>query len=88
MKNLFKRIFCIFLAVVFTVLLCIQAEASGNVIYSGADGCGKRIAITFDDGPHPVWTEKLLEYLIFLLKIQFAPHFLSLAKMQNIIQIL
>ena len=63
MKNLFKRIFCISLAVVFTALLCIKAEASGNVIYSGADGCGKRIAITFDDGPHPKKTAEILDFL-------------------------
>ncbi len=63
MKNLFKRFFCVLFAVVFAALLCIQAEASGNVIYSGADGCGKRIAITFDDGPHPKKTAEILDLL-------------------------
>ena len=30
---------------------------------SGADGCGKRIAITFDDGPHPRKTAEVLSVL-------------------------
>ncbi len=50
-------------AVVFAALLYIRADASGNVIYSGADGCGKRIAVTFDDGPHPKKTAEILDLL-------------------------
>jgi polysaccharide deacetylase family sporulation protein PdaB len=34
-----------------------------GVIFSGKTDCGKRIALTFDDGPHPTQTMKILELL-------------------------
>ena len=34
-----------------------------GVIFSGNTSCGKRIALTFDDGPHPVRTPKILDIL-------------------------
>lgn len=46
-----------------TLLLALTVSAGGNVIYSGASGCGKRVALTFDDGPHPYKTEKILDLL-------------------------
>lgn len=53
------------------VLLCASmifaalpyCRALGKIVYSGADGCGKRIALTFDDGPHPCKTGKILDLL-------------------------
>ena len=60
MKNQIKRILCAVFSVFLAILSCMSISASGNVIYSGADGCGKRIAITFDDGPHPRKTAEVL----------------------------
>lgn len=34
-----------------------------GVIFSGTTACGKKIALTFDDGPHPVKTPKILDIL-------------------------
>ena len=31
--------------------------------FAGTPGDGSRVALTFDDGPHPVWTPRLLEVL-------------------------
>lgn len=45
------------------MLLSLTASAGANVIYSGASGCGKRVALTFDDGPHPYKTDKILDLL-------------------------
>lgn len=47
------------------VLMTFQSGVSayGKVIFSGADGCGKRIALTFDDGPHPYKTPEILDLL-------------------------
>lgn len=63
MKNQIKRILCAVFSVVLAILSCMSISALGNVIYSGADGCGKRIAITFDDGPHPRKTAEVLSVL-------------------------
>lgn len=34
-----------------------------GVIFSGTTACGKKIALTFDDGPHPHKTERILALL-------------------------
>lgn len=34
-----------------------------GVIFSGSTSCGKKIAITFDDGPHPAKTFEILDLL-------------------------
>ncbi len=34
-----------------------------GVIFSGTTACGKKIALTFDDGPHPRKTPKILDIL-------------------------
>ena len=36
-----------------------EAEEADGAITAGVEK--PKIAITFDDGPHPVWTPKLLE---------------------------
>ena len=63
MKTLAKRVMCAAFALVMTAFSGVCAVASGNVVYSGAAGCGKRIAITFDDGPHPRKTAEILDSL-------------------------
>lgn len=60
-----KRAFIIFLA----LCLCsvgVYAAApprKDGVIFSGTTACGKKIALTFDDGPHPVKTPQVLDLL-------------------------
>ena len=34
-----------------------------GVIFSGTTACGKKIALTFDDGPHPYKTMQILDLL-------------------------
>ncbi|MGN1095796.1 MAG: polysaccharide deacetylase family protein [Eubacteriales bacterium] len=34
-----------------------------GVVFSGTTACGKKIALTFDDGPHPYKTRKILDIL-------------------------
>ena len=63
MKASVRRALCAVFTFVFAFFPCLRIYASGNVIYSGADGCGKRIAITFDDGPHPRKTAEILDFL-------------------------
>lgn len=46
------------------VLLSIALSAGeAEVVFSGADGGGKRIALTFDDGPHATRTPEILDLL-------------------------
>lgn len=58
-KNSLKNITLILL-ICFT--LCFAAQAQTN-IYAANRNAGKYIAITFDDGPHPVYTEQILDIL-------------------------
>lgn len=64
-----KRIVCYFLALAAAVgfsAQSVQAAApprKDGVIFSGTTACGKKIALTFDDGPHPVKTPKILALL-------------------------
>ncbi len=49
-------------------LFCVSAGASApptkdGVVFSGSTSCGKKIALTFDDGPHPTKTAKILDIL-------------------------
>ena len=55
---------------IFTVSLCmallavpILAEAPNSHIVAANRHAGKFVALTFDDGPHPVYTEKILKIL-------------------------
>lgn len=68
MKIIQKYNICTWLAVAlsFCVLagaLSLPAAALGKVIYSGASTDSKRVALTFDDGPHPSKTERILDIL-------------------------
>jgi polysaccharide deacetylase family sporulation protein PdaB len=64
-----KKIISFFLALACGISFCaVKAFAAApprkdGVIFSGTTACGKKIALTFDDGPHPVKTPKILEIL-------------------------
>ena len=64
-----KKITAFFLALVCGIAFCsIQAFAAApprkdGVIFSGTTACGKKIALTFDDGPHPRFTKEILSIL-------------------------
>lgn len=57
--------FCLTLALgliaanIFTVL---SAEPNSHIVAANRHA-GKYVALTFDDGPHPVYTEKILKIL-------------------------
>jgi len=56
-----KKWVAVFLAV---ALLCsIPAGAENQVLFSCDAGETKQIALTFDDGPHPVYTREILDIL-------------------------
>lgn len=55
-------------SVLAALLLCVSVFAAAppmkdGVVFSGTNACGKRIALTFDDGPHPKKTPEILEIL-------------------------
>jgi peptidoglycan/xylan/chitin deacetylase (PgdA/CDA1 family) len=63
------RGFARFITVILTIAILIQtsilgsaAEGSAKVYHKSASG-GKKIALTFDDGPHPRYTPKILSIL-------------------------
>ncbi len=60
MRKLLIFAFCLGLCVTLTL----QASAAPNIIYSHKTGAEKpRVALTFDDGPHPRYTPQILEIL-------------------------
>ena len=63
-----QKFFCHLLAGFFAVLLLLRglafsACAEGKLIYRSAQTDTMKIAITFDDGPHPTLTPKILDIL-------------------------
>lgn len=56
------RLKILFLAGLFIMLPLNFVNAKGN-IYAANRDAGNFIALTFDDGPHPVYTEKILDIL-------------------------
>lgn len=54
--------FGVYFALVIAGVLVPQLEMFGDVLYRG-DASRPEIALTFDDGPHPVTTRKVLEHL-------------------------
>lgn len=40
-----------------------KRQKFNNIIYWRGSPDGKKVALTFDDGPHPVWTQKVLDIL-------------------------
>ncbi len=64
--NLKKRIFSCIIVLIFLAIVCLigfidrnSAETMGDSIQIG----NKKIALTFDDGPHPFYTRQLLKGL-------------------------
>jgi polysaccharide deacetylase family sporulation protein PdaB len=57
-----KRIVSFSLVFVWLLSFCIRALDVPNV-YSSCENNAMQIALTFDDGPHPVYTPKILEIL-------------------------
>lgn len=58
-----KRIICIFLSLILflnTGLIPVSGQAN---VYHKKDSVGKKLALTFDDGPHPRLTPKILDIL-------------------------
>ncbi len=63
-KAIFCRISAFFLSLLFLArIIPVSAAAEQMPVYRSADTETKRIAITFDDGPHPSLTPKILEIL-------------------------
>lgn len=67
MKKLFPFVF-IFFFVLTMQTLSFNAKASAppkkdGVVFSGNVSCGKKVALTFDDGPHYKKTEEILDIL-------------------------
>ena len=56
-----SRIMPIF--VVLAVLFSLSALSEDNHIVVANRGAGKYVALTFDDGPHPVYTGEILDIL-------------------------
>lgn len=54
--------FCTVLIVLFSYLLTLASPAAG-VYFSCSTGGEKKVALTFDDGPHPVYTREILGIL-------------------------
>ncbi len=65
LKNNIHRFFAILLSLVCTLnVIKITCEAKkARVVYSSGSGDEMRIALTFDDGPHPYHTGKILDIL-------------------------
>ncbi len=60
MRNTLRRLFT---AVLAFCILPVTVLAGDNVLYSWHPNESKKIAITFDDGPHPVYTPEILSIL-------------------------
>ena len=56
----FVSVLCIILSF---LIVNLPVSANSNVVFSKGNGDDKRIALTFDDGPHPRYTKKILEIL-------------------------
>lgn len=62
--KLIKRGICAFLSALLVAFSPVLAsDAPHSHIFAANRSAGKYVAITFDDGPHPVYTEKILAIL-------------------------
>ena len=57
-----KRILSVFAAFIFALSFAIPTNAYSNV-YKSNENAQKKIALTFDDGPHPIITGRILDIL-------------------------
>lgn len=62
-KIRYKAVLSLALSVVFFLCFSLNSTATGKVIHSGSQVGGKRVALTFDDGPHPKKTDVILDIL-------------------------
>ena len=59
-----RRIGALLLAIALVFLTEMQIAAAPQIVYRHASSTGKkRVALTFDDGPHPRYTREILEIL-------------------------
>ena len=58
-----KGFLSMLLALILPVTLPVYQNDPGRQIYCCAPNSEKRIALTFDDGPHPIYTEQILSIL-------------------------
>ncbi len=61
-----KKILLSFIAAMILASICsttVFSAARYGHVYRNNSGTGKRVALTFDDGPHPRYTEKILDIL-------------------------
>ncbi|MBQ0010045.1 MAG: polysaccharide deacetylase family protein, partial [Ruminococcus sp.] len=59
-----RKAICGFFGILCLILLSVTLSAGeAEVVFSGADEGGKRIALTFDDGPHATRTAEVLDML-------------------------
>ena len=64
MYRTLKRAVAGLLGIALLLLCFVQAAAAPHVVYRYASGGGqKRVAVTFDDGPHPRYTPQILDIL-------------------------
>ena len=57
-----KRLLCFLVALVLILSFSVPTGAYSNV-YKSNRSAGKRVALTFDDGPHPIFTGRILDIL-------------------------
>ena len=57
-----KRLACIIAVLLLALRLTVPISAYSNV-YKSNRSAGKRVALTFDDGPHPIFTGRILDIL-------------------------
>lgn len=58
-----KRIISVFVVAACVMAFGVFPTSAVSNVYKKNEGAGKRIALTFDDGPHPIYTGKILDIL-------------------------
>ena len=61
MKNTLCLLMCLLLT--FSILEISTAAENSSIVFSKNEDATKKIALTFDDGPHPRYTERILNIL-------------------------
>ena len=60
---MFKRILAFFLIVVLIFVASFSVYATSVNVFTKNASAEKKVALTFDDGPHPIYTPRILELL-------------------------
>lgn len=58
-----KQAVCLLAVIACILSLCLTASAEKRAIFRNTGVSGKKIALTFDDGPHPRQTTEILKIL-------------------------